>query len=391
MKPPLKILLLAPHPFYQERGTPIAVDLLLSVLSRRRVGVEVLTFHEGQNRDYPQVFLRRIPALPFLKGIGPGFSLKKLVCDVFLFFKALGRVLFHRPDVIHAVEESVYMALFFRAAFRIPYVYDMDSSLAAQLVEKMPRLKPFSRFFRWCEGLAIRHALMVIPVCEALAQAARQQGAREVHLLTDISLLEPSPEPADLQRHFPLVGAVFMYVGNLEAYQGIDLLLAAFAQASTQAEMTLFIVGGTARHIAQYQKKAEDLGLGRTVHFTGPRPPAMMSALFAEADVLVSPRIQGENTPMKIYSYLDSGKAVLATRLPTHTQAIEPDCALLADPTPEAFAAGLLALAVNPSLRQQLASRAKELVRQKYSRSAFEKKVAALYDALEQHLTPKAL
>ena len=28
----MNILLLAPHPFYQERGTPIAVDLLLKVL-----------------------------------------------------------------------------------------------------------------------------------------------------------------------------------------------------------------------------------------------------------------------------------------------------------------------------------------------------------------------
>ena len=32
---PFRILLLAPHPFYQERGTPIAVDLLLGALSRR--------------------------------------------------------------------------------------------------------------------------------------------------------------------------------------------------------------------------------------------------------------------------------------------------------------------------------------------------------------------
>ena len=41
------------------------------------------------------------------------------------------------------------------------------------------------------------------------------------------------------------------------------------------------------------------------------------------ADVLVSPRLKGLNTPMKIYSYLDSGSAVLATRLRTHTQVLD--------------------------------------------------------------------
>ena len=57
----------------------------------------------------------------------------------------------------------------------------------------------------------------------------------------------------------------------------------------------------------------------------------------AQADVLVSPRTKGANTPMKVYSYLDSGVAVLATRLPTHTQVMNDETALLAEPTPEDF------------------------------------------------------
>ena len=64
----------------------------------------------------------------------------------------------------------------------------------------------------------------------------------------------------------------------------------------------------------------------------------MLASLLAQADVLVSPRTRGNNTPMKIYSYLDAGRAVLATDLPTHTQVLTPECARLApadpDPTP---------------------------------------------------------
>ncbi len=82
----MKILLLAPHPFYQERGTPIAVDLLVKVLSDRGDQVDILTFHEGENREYPNVSVHRINPLLKIKGISPGFSLKKLYCDLILFF-----------------------------------------------------------------------------------------------------------------------------------------------------------------------------------------------------------------------------------------------------------------------------------------------------------------
>ncbi|OGV46608.1 MAG: hypothetical protein A2X46_13670 [Lentisphaerae bacterium GWF2_57_35] len=380
----MKILLLAPHPFYQERGTPIAVDLLLTALSKRGCKIEVITFHEGIDQTYPNVAIHRIPNFSFIKGIGPGFSLKKIFCDVFVFFKALRQAMFNRPDVVHAVEESVYMALVFRGLFQMPYVYDMDSSMAAQLVEKMPRLKPLRGFFQWWEGLAVRHAEIVIPVCQALAQIAEKEGARSIRILNDISLLQPNGSSAHLRRDYPTSGTVFMYIGNLESYQGIDLLIEAFAIAGSKKEMTLFIVGGIPEHIEKYRRLAANKDIGARVHLVGPRSPNLMSALFAEADVLVSPRIKGENTPMKIYSYLDSGKAVLATRLPTHTQVIDPDAALLADPTPDALAEGMLALAGQDALRQQLAARAKNLVQQKYSRAAFEQTVNSIYNGLEK-------
>ncbi len=52
----------------------------------------------------------------------------------------------------------------------------------------------------------------------------------------------------------------------------------------------------------------------------------------------MSPSDLGANTPMKVYSYLDSGRPVLATRLPTHTQVMTDDIAELADPNPQTSA-----------------------------------------------------
>ncbi len=71
------VLILAPQPFYQERGTPIAVRLLTEELAEAGYKVDLLTYHEGLPFAYKGVTLHRTCGLPGLKGLKPGFSLKK--------------------------------------------------------------------------------------------------------------------------------------------------------------------------------------------------------------------------------------------------------------------------------------------------------------------------
>ena len=76
----MKILLIAPQPFFEERGTPIAVDLMLKALSERGDEVDLLTFHVGADRRHPGVTVTRSRP-PFAPGaIPPGFSWKKACC-----------------------------------------------------------------------------------------------------------------------------------------------------------------------------------------------------------------------------------------------------------------------------------------------------------------------
>jgi len=107
-----------------------------------------------------------------------------------------------------------------------------------------------------------------------------------------------------------------------------------------------------------------------------------MAALMAEADILVSPRIHGTNTPMKIYSYMASGKAVLATDLPTHTQVLEAETACLAPPDPDAFAAAMTSLIRKPDTRARLGAAARRAVETRYSLDVFRRTLNSLYDAL---------
>lgn len=384
----MRVLLLAPHPFYQERGTPIAVDLLLRALSEREYEVDVLTFHEGSDREYRGVRIFRIKPLLKVRGIRPGLSAKKIFCDVHMAFKLVSLLRKERYDIVHAIEESAFLALAACPIRKMPFVYDMDSSMTTQIVDKVKIMRPFRGMLQLLETLPMRFAAAVLPMCDALAETAAKAGAKDIVVLKDISLLEQPGRPdveSPLRQQMELPKNVAMYIGNLESYQGIDLMLESFALVRKQRDdVALVIIGGAADDVEKYKSVAEDLGVGEHVHFLGRRPVKRLYHYMTQADILISPRTQGVNTPMKVYSYLDSGVPVLATDLPTHTQVMTSDTAMLAPPESEQFAQAMLRLLGGDELRSALAAKAKRLIKEEHSYDAFKRKLYGLYDRLER-------
>ncbi len=386
------ILVIAPQPFFQNRGTPIAVRLLVEELAHLGHEVHLLVYHEGEAIDMPGVQLHRIPALRAIKNIPPSLSWKKVVCDIFMFFKTWQLLRRHRFEVIHAVEESAFIALFMKKIYGIPYVYDMDSSLAMQIVEKFSFFRPVSRLLEFFEGIVVRGSSGVVAVCKSLEDIVLSHApGQHVVRLEDISLLRGSVNSEEsLRDRLNISGPIMLYVGNLEAYQGIDLLLESFQVALGQGcRGSLVIIGGTADTIARYRHHAEDLGIADHTYFYGPRPVELLGHFLAQAVILLSPRIQGNNTPMKLYSYLDSGKAVLATNLPTHTQVLTDDVSCLVEPTKESMAAGIARLLGDPQLCLELGKKGQKVAREKYSLTAFKAKLSAFYQQVADEL-PKA-
>ena len=390
----LRILFLIPHPFYQDRGSPIADDMILKVLSQRGHKIDVVTYSEGRNIGYEKTRLHRTPKMPFIGNIRPGFSWKKVICDLLMFLKVIRLVSRKQYHLVHAVEETVFIALLLKVLFKIDYVYDMDSSLAQQIIEKYSWLSPLCFILNFFERVAIKNAKCVIPVCQALAKDISVYQPQKVTILPDVSLLKPYEEQSldDLKLTLNIPGLMLMYVGNLETYQGIDLLLESCAIAFQKTNQCyLVIIGGETADIYKYQKKAEKLGLAKQVHFLGAKPAKELGGYLSQADILVSPRVKGKNTPMKIYSYLDSGKAVLATNLLTHTQVLDDQVAMLATPTPEAFAEAILALVSNRSLRLKLGISGKLLIQKRYTYAAFSQKLNNLYDWLTGEILSNSL
>jgi glycosyltransferase involved in cell wall biosynthesis len=383
----VKILLLAPQPFFQARGTPIAVRRVLEFLTDRGHRVDLLTYHEGSDVEIPNCRIVRIPRIPAVRNIRPGFSLKKVLCDLVMFVCCVGMMRRTRYDLVHAVEESAFIAAALQPFTRVPYVYDMDSSLAEQLIDAYPALSVVGPVLRRCEAVAVRRSAGVMTVCAELQDIARRHApGTPVGRVEDTTLLPPG-NAANGAKHLPpeTEGApVAMYVGNLERYQGIDLLLEGFRHTLDQMEQArLVIVGGRKDDIERYGRRASALGIGQAVHFLGPKPVSELADLLREADVLVSPRLKGTNTPMKIYSYLDSGTAVLATRLRTHTQVLDDRTAYLVEPEPLALGSGLAALLKDATLRERLAAEAKHHVQREFTAEAARRKLESFYAMIE--------
>jgi glycosyltransferase involved in cell wall biosynthesis len=385
----MRILMLAPQPFYIERGTPIAVDVLLRELSNKRHKVDLVTYHIGDDRDYPGLQIFRVRPRPRPADIPIGFSVAKIYLDLFMLKEALSLMRRHRYDVIHAVEESVFLAMILRRLFKVPYVYDMDSWMSSQLCRRFRWTRPLRGILEFTESLAVKRAIAVVPMCDSLAEKASQYRQSGIYVLRDVSLQRKSDDDnvENLRETLGLNGSVLMYIGNLELYQGIDFLLESFAQVALSDDgADLVVIGGRQDDIRRYAAKAEALGIGERTHLIGPRPVAAIGAYMAQADILVSPRLAGTNTPMKVYSYMDSGRVLVATDLSTHTQVLDSTTAALAPPEVVAFAKAMTHLLRHPEERKRLAENARRVVAERHSQAAFGDTVANLMTAIERDL-----
>lgn len=387
----MRILLLAPQPFYEERGTPIAVRLVAEGLAAQGHVVDLLSFHEGQNIAMPGVRHLRIAAPPGVRHIPIGLSFGKLVCDLWMFFTAIRLMMRRRYDVIHAVEEAVFLALPLAMIGKAKLVYDADSILSEQIAEKSASLAPLARIVAWLEHIACRRSDLIIAVCPAIMEAARRSAPSDrVHLLPDIAMeADGTPFEEDVRA---LAGGrpVALYIGNLEHYQGVGLLLSAMAVLPARDRPVLLVIGGNREAIERHQHEIDALGLANDVLMLGPRPLGALSQYLSQGDILCSPRLKGRNTPMKIFSYMASGKPILATRIESHTQVLDADCAMLVTPDAHSLAAGLSRLSKDVALRTQLGQAARLKAQSHYSHAAFIERLRRAYATITPTQPPPA-
>ena len=383
--------MLAPEPFFEPRGTPFSEYHRIKALGELGHHVDLVTYPIGRNVELPNLRIFRSLRPPFVRRVGIGPSVTKLVLDGLMLFTIVRRIAAERYDAIHSHEEMGLVGVWLARWLRIPHLYDMHSSLPQQLSNfTYSKSGVLRTVFTWAEGQMVHKSKVVITICQELQDTVSQMGAGQRSLLIENVMggdvdEPPSRSAADVRAAWGIDpdAPLALYTGTFEAYQGVDLLIdAAAIVAKARPDARVVIVGGEPAQVEAANAQAVAAGASQIVVFTGQQAAKEIPGFVAAADLLVSPRIRGTNTPLKIYSYLRSGKPIVATNLLTHTQVLSPAVAKLAHPTPEFFAAAMLELIANPAERARLAEAARALAQQKYPRDAYLRRTADAYARL---------
>lgn len=392
----MKILMIAPEPFFQPRGTPFSEYHRLKALAKLGHQTDLLTYPIGEDVEIEGVTIHRSLRIPFVKNVKIGPSLIKILLDIPLFIKAFWMVWMRQYDCIHTHEEAVIVGALLRKFFGYPHVYDMHSSLPEQMSNfGISRSRLLFKLGEFMERWVLKHSSRTIVICPYLGDRVKKLNRHQRFLVIENVPVTDDRRPVSVQeieglrQQFSLTGneTVVLYTGTMEAYQGIDLLLESAKHVTKECEdVKYLLVGGAPEQIERMQELAGLLGVEKAVIFTGQRPVEEMPVFTQLADILVSPRKDGKNTPLKIYSYLKSGKPIVATNILTHTQVLYDEVAVLTDNNAQAFAEGTLALLKDRALQQRLAANALQLSEEKYSYEAYLEKTAQVYKYVQNSL-----
>jgi glycosyltransferase involved in cell wall biosynthesis len=380
-----RVLMVAPQPFYQDRGTPIAVAQVLRALSELGYRVDVLTYPIGSSVDLPGVRIFRAPNPLGFDHVAIGLSARKLVLDAALVAALRRRLARERYACIHAVEEAAFPAVVFGPRRGVPVIYDMQSSLGQQLSKLPPFRNQIARsVFRQCERWLLSRASFTVSSSGLSRRVENLVPGARVAEWRYSSVQEPAtPEEIAALRTelgIPPEARVVMYSGTFELYQGLPRLLSAARYVLQELpETVLVLVGADPRQVVALQHAATGILPRGAVRVVPRQPRERIGRFLAMGDVLVSPRLYGGNLPLKVFDYLAAGRPIVATDIPTHRTLLAQDRADLVGVDPAEIAAGIVRLLRDEERASRMAAAAADYARTHLGWMAFVQSVDDVY------------
>ena len=380
-----RILVVAPQPFYQDRGTPIALRQVLEALSQLGYGVDLLTFPQGEDIALPGLRIFRAGNLVGIRTVPIGFSLRKVALDASLVAALNTRLSRNSYTCVHAVEEAAFPAVVMARRRGIPALYDMQSSLPEQLLKhSVARIPPVPAALGAAERWLLNRADLVV-ASVGLADRVRRvaPGTRVWEWrFPSATVGDHSAEAEGLRRRLGLSDAapVVLYSGTFEAYQGLGHLIAAAPRILERVPSAKFVfVGADEAGRVEVETAAAELVRDGILTIVDRQPRSVIPGYLALADVLVSPRSFGGNLPLKVFDYLAAGRPIVATDIPTHRELLTDERAVLVAPTSEGLAAGVVSVLRDVERSTALAEAARQYAVEHLGWGRFCESVAEIY------------
>ena len=382
-----RVLVVTPQPFYQDRGTPIAIANTCQALAQLGYEVDLLAFPIGQDTFIPATRIHRC-ANPFgIRAVPIGFSAGKALLDLTLAHSFWHLLRTRNYGAVHAVEEAAYVAALLCPRLGTPFVYDMASAIPVELRRhRIFGTALAQRALGGFERLAVRRASQI--VCSiGLADHVRSVAPGTSCSQWRYPPLIGAADDAAVRRLREELGIsadahVVGYTGNFAAYQRLDLLFEAFTQALTvDPLLTLVCVGASAEAraaaLAQFAPHVR-----AHVRILAPEPRDRMPNYLAMADCLISLRPSSDNLPLKVLDYMAAGRPIVATRGRAHEPVLNGERAFLCEARTDSVREAILEVFSAPQRARAAAQAARAHALQHYGWDRFVQQVEGLYGSI---------
>ncbi|MCM2357631.1 MAG: glycosyltransferase family 4 protein [Geobacteraceae bacterium] len=380
--------MLAPTPYFVDRGCHVRIYEEARALKELGQEVLIVTYHLG--RDMPGIKTCRIPRVAWYRKLSAGPSWHKPCLDILLLFTALRAARKFRPDIIHAhLHEGAFIGILLKKFLPVPLLFDCQGSLTAELIDHgfVRRGSPLYRLFGFLERFINRRADFIItssgPGAETLRNEWGVNGDRLLPLMDGVNSEEFRPLPREEARralNLPLEGPVAVFLGVLNRYQGVDLLLEAIRILREKGSPVRFLVMGFPEE--KYRRLAEQLGLGEAVTFTGRVDYAKAPLFLSAGDIALSPKISRTEANGKLFNYMACGLPTVVFDTPINREILGDAGVYAAYGDPADLAAKIEALAGDGAQRERLAARMVGMAAAEHSWQARGMRLLELYRLL---------
>lgn len=302
----MNILVIAPTPFFSDRGCHIRILEELEALYTKNHTATLFTYHLGRNVGPAKIYRGR--HIPWYTKTSAGPSWHKLYLDVLLFFTILKQARKQKFDIIHAhLHEGAWIGWWIKLFIRKPLILDAQGSMVSEMQHygylKFPGLK---KIFQFIERWIVKHADHVF-VSSPLLLEIMQNYTAHTSLLGDAINLKlfqnVKPLQLELKPHVPVI----IYTGSLSKIKGFDYLL----EAMTQINAQLLVVGYP--NVEYYKTKAQTLGVAGKIKFVGQVNYFDLPSYLALANIAVDPKLDtATESSGKILNYMAAGLPVVA-------------------------------------------------------------------------------
>ena len=372
-----KVLVVAPQPFYEDRGTPIAVRYVVRALTELGYEVDLLTYPLGSSPRIDGVRYMRLGNPINFGHVPVGFSWKKLFLDLLLAGTLPFVLRRNTYTYIHAVEEAAYLVALYRPLHKTRVIYDMASSIPEQLQSNLFfRVKPVSALCSWLERWLFERVDLV--VASSGLEGIVQQLSPETRVKEWRFPSEPLEVPTEaimaLRAELGLNASnkVIVYTGTFEHYQGVEDIIAAMPMVLSQSPDTVFVlVGATETKQIDYLYSKVEPSLAAQIRILPRKSKQEINCFLALSDILISTRRCGRNIPLKIFDYLAAAKPIVVTNIEAHRAVLDDTLAVLVSPDADGIAGGINLILKDKKRMEELTRASSHYAEKKLSWESF--------------------